>query len=561
MGTNYALLKRSTLKELLEARGTVASNKVILIAELMEGDRAAAAAAPPREEEPTEFEKEYRSRMALLPPALYDQMADRVFGDVQEYIMLRRSQMNQQTGERATTPVNILPGKAKIPYQAFKSYSEAEGEVDDYLQDFERLCQLHNISAEDRVPLLAGRLSGRAAEAYRAIPDEDSTNYAKVKQAILARYVITSEAYRLKFRDIKKLARDTHTEWAHRLQRAAKGWLEATQVNTLEDLFQLMVMEQFFDGIPAHLQNWVRDRKLRQYLTLCILLTGDVDAVVNVTGITGRSVLLEVNPPPPETSLITWIFSAQTVAVSLPSLRCYDNLIGKCQLYVNGSLRIDSVNSTNEGSYTLTVVPDSSPPETTEYRLRVYAPLDKPVLRIRSDSMYVVSGTNVTLLCDAGGQTVTTYTFYRDQTPICTGPNVSCSGSSLDFTPISEIYNGSYTCRNENPVSSNLSDPINVTVSFRISDISLTVNTSGVVWPGLDSVSLRCSARGTNVSYSWSLDGAALPAEPHYVLSADRSVLTISPVSSKDNGSFTCTAANSINNLTSPEVLLHLGCE
>ncbi|XP_040271412.1 carcinoembryonic antigen-related cell adhesion molecule 1-like [Bufo bufo] len=95
--------------------------------------------------------------------------------------------------------------------------------------------------------------------------------------------------------------------------------------------------------------------------------------------------------------------------------------------------------------------------------------------------------------------------------------------------------------------------------AVRISDISLTVNTSALVWPGLDSVSLRCSARGTNVSYSWSLDGAALPAEPHYVLSADRSVLTISPVSSKDNGSFTCTAANSINNLTSPEVLLHLG--
>ncbi|XP_040275576.1 carcinoembryonic antigen-related cell adhesion molecule 1-like [Bufo bufo] len=175
--------------------------------------------------------------------------------------------------------------------------------------------------------------------------------------------------------------------------------------------------------------------------------------------------------------------------------------------------------------------------------------------------MYVVNGTNVTFLCDAGGQTenVTTYTFYRDQTPICIGPHVSCSESSLDFTPISEIYNGSYTCRIENPVSSNLSDPINVTVSFRISDISLTVNTSALVWPGLDSVSLRCSARGTNVSYSWSLDGAALPAEPHYVLSADRSVLTISPVSSKDNGSFTCTAANSINNLTSPEVLLHLG--
>ncbi|XP_044133574.1 carcinoembryonic antigen-related cell adhesion molecule 1-like [Bufo gargarizans] len=297
-------------------------------------------------------------------------------------------------------------------------------------------------------------------------------------------------------------------------------------------------------------------------LILLLGLTGDVDAVVDVTGITGRSVLLDVNPPPPENSGLSWTFKNQNVAVNFPSPVCFDQLIGKCQLYVNGSLRIDSVSSANEGTYYLNVVaPDSSPPDITEYRLWVYAPLDKPVLRIRSDSMYVVDGTNVTLLCDAGGQTVTTYTFYRDQTPICTAPHVFCSGSSLDFTPISEMYSGSYTCRIENPVSFNLSDPINVTVSYRISDISLTVNTSALVWPGLDSVSLRCSARGTNVSYSWSLDGAALPPEPHYVLSADRSVLTISPVSSKDNGSFTCTAANSINNLTSPEVLLHLGCE
>ncbi|CAH2251037.1 Hypothetical predicted protein, partial [Pelobates cultripes] len=93
MGTNYALLKWSTLKELLEARGAIASNnaKAVLITELMEGDRAAAAAAPQMVGETHEFTAEFRARMALFPEPPSAEMVDRLFGDVQEYIMSRRT--------------------------------------------------------------------------------------------------------------------------------------------------------------------------------------------------------------------------------------------------------------------------------------------------------------------------------------------------------------------------------------------------------------------------------------------------------------------------------------
>ncbi|XP_044146655.1 uncharacterized protein LOC122935008 [Bufo gargarizans] len=263
METNYATLKRTTLKELLEARGRKASNKTkaTLVAELMEGDRATTAATP-QETEPTEFARELNSRLAFYPNTPSVETLERLIADVHEYIVAKQNAI-QRVGERAPAPTSTTQGKAKIPYQAFKNYTEGESDIDEYLQDFERLCQLHDISPADQVPLLAGRLSGRAAEAYRTVPDEDIRNYHKVKQAILARYAITSEAYRLKFRDIKKQTKDSHTEWAHQLQRAAKGWMEATRVTTMEEMFQLIVMEQFFNGLTTELQNWVRDRKPR----------------------------------------------------------------------------------------------------------------------------------------------------------------------------------------------------------------------------------------------------------------------------------------------------------
>ncbi|CAH2329993.1 Hypothetical predicted protein, partial [Pelobates cultripes] len=105
MGTDYTLLKRSTLKELLEARGAIASNKAkaVLITELMEGDRAAAAAAPQMEGQNNEFTAEFRARMALFPEPPSTEMFNRLFADVQEYIMARGPPGNQQARERAAT--------------------------------------------------------------------------------------------------------------------------------------------------------------------------------------------------------------------------------------------------------------------------------------------------------------------------------------------------------------------------------------------------------------------------------------------------------------------------
>ncbi|KAM4652272.1 LOW QUALITY PROTEIN: uncharacterized protein O3C94_014641 [Discoglossus pictus] len=191
---------------------------------------------------------------------------------------------------------HIVPGKPKLPYHAFKNYVETE-DIDGYLHDFERLCQLHEINAADQVTLLVSKLAGRAAEAYRTMPDEDSRDYQKVKQAILDRYAITPEAYRQRFRESRKTEKDTHMEWAHRLTRAGKGWVQAAQATTVEDMLQLLLLEQFFQGLTPHLQNWLRDRKPR-ILTEAARWADEYQDARRAQQAQARSILGAANRPP-----------------------------------------------------------------------------------------------------------------------------------------------------------------------------------------------------------------------------------------------------------------------
>ncbi|KAM4652193.1 vascular cell adhesion protein 1-like, partial [Discoglossus pictus] len=135
-------------------------------------------------------------------------------------------------------------------------------------------------------------------------------------------------------------------------------------------------------------------------------------------------------------------------------------------------------------------------------------------------------------------------------------PNVICTGHFLYFIPIKESDSGIYTCKISNPISSNTSGPLSLTVRVKVSNVTLTSNTSNPVSVDKDSVSLTCSAYGTNVSFSWSLQGEPILPSSRYHFTTNNSILIISPVGNMDQGSYTCTATNSVNSITSQVLYL-----
>ncbi|XP_068099132.1 carcinoembryonic antigen-related cell adhesion molecule 1-like [Hyperolius riggenbachi] len=300
--------------------------------------------------------------------------------------------------------------------------------------------------------------------------------------------------------------------------------------------------------------------ELAQLLVCFFLLLpnlGGVSAqvVIEANGVYGGSVSL--NESIPFTNPITtWSFN-QTVVVAVRAAdrepECVGTYKGRCTLLINGTLILDSLTNIDDGIYTMTAQPpDLTAIRAATYQLKVYPPLSAPVLSsYATNDNKLVSGTYVSLHCDAGNQSITRYTFYQDGKDICSGRNVTCRDSSLYFQPITVSDSGNYTCVIQNNVTSNTSNILQLAVSVPVSDVRLTSNASGYLWPGINSTSLTCSALGTDVSYTWSLKGAPLPQNARYQLTQGNSTLTISPVSDNDDGPFTCTVSNWINNETS----------
>ena len=258
----YEELRRATLKDILERRGRAASNlkKREIIALLLEMDAAPGMervnVASPLDLTPEEiqFNRAVQIRLAHFGPNPSTDIVERVQAAVAAH------QARERGAAAAEVPNNNFARK-KVPFAAFKNFVEAEGEIDGFLADFERQCALHQVPVDEWVTILSGKLSGRASEAFRAIPEEKITSYQAVKDALLARYAVTPEAYRRRFRETNKQVGDSYVEWACRVHRTAAHWMAGCQAVTGEEVLQVFLLEHCFDRLPAGVQEWVRDRK------------------------------------------------------------------------------------------------------------------------------------------------------------------------------------------------------------------------------------------------------------------------------------------------------------
>lgn len=88
-------------------------------------------------------------------------------------------------------------------------------------------------------------LTGKAQKAYSSLSVHDSQNYFKVKDAVLKAYELVPEAYRQKFRNMRKPAEQTYCEFARDLKIQLDRWCAASGANSREDLHELFLLEQF----------------------------------------------------------------------------------------------------------------------------------------------------------------------------------------------------------------------------------------------------------------------------------------------------------------------------
>uniref|UniRef100_A0A8C6KFK7 CCHC-type domain-containing protein n=1 Tax=Nothobranchius furzeri TaxID=105023 RepID=A0A8C6KFK7_NOTFU len=138
-----------------------------------------------------------------------------------------------------------------------------ETEVDSYFTAFE--CLAHALSWPREVwPLLLQcKLCGKAQEVISSLSTHDGTDYDKVKEAVLKAYELVPEAYRQKFRTLRKRNEtQTYVEFAREKNGLFDKWLMAAKASSFSELKELLLLEEFKRCLPEKLVLYLNEQKV-----------------------------------------------------------------------------------------------------------------------------------------------------------------------------------------------------------------------------------------------------------------------------------------------------------
>ena len=120
-----------------------------------------------------------------------------------------------------------------------------DDDIESYLTTFERIMAANEVSRERWSFQLARHLTGKAQQAYAALPPDEAKTYNTVKEAILRRYDINGETYRQRFRKLRPREGESPQELITRLKDLATRWARESKSRD-----ELTVREEFLSILP-----------------------------------------------------------------------------------------------------------------------------------------------------------------------------------------------------------------------------------------------------------------------------------------------------------------------
>ena len=132
-------------------------------------------------------------------------------------------------------------------------------DIEAYLTTFERVMHRYGVGKNRWSYRLAPNLTGKAQQAFAALPAASVGDYDQLKAAILKRYDVNQETYRLRFREAKREPEESYSEMAIRLADLGEKWTK--DCSSVEEIRDLMVLEQFIRSLTPEIRMWVRERK------------------------------------------------------------------------------------------------------------------------------------------------------------------------------------------------------------------------------------------------------------------------------------------------------------
>ena len=134
-----------------------------------------------------------------------------------------------------------------------------QDDIEAYLTTFERMMKAYKVEKAKWVYLLAPQLTGKEQQAYAAMAGEDTGDYDSLKGAILKRYNVNDESYRMRFRSVAKRQEESYQEMATRTMDLLRKWTR--HCDDMGEVLELFAVEQLLNSLSSGVRIWVSERK------------------------------------------------------------------------------------------------------------------------------------------------------------------------------------------------------------------------------------------------------------------------------------------------------------
>ncbi|XP_064080588.1 uncharacterized protein LOC135197449 [Macrobrachium nipponense] len=138
----------------------------------------------------------------------------------------------------------------------------SEEEVNEFFVSFEKIAKKLAWPKDMWTTLVQCRLVGKAQRVYNNLNDDLSADYDTVKSIVLKAYDLVPEAYRQKFRNLRKDLDVTYVEFARKKVQFLDDWLKSKEVDNFVKLKELLLAEEFKRNVSRDLRIHLEELKL-----------------------------------------------------------------------------------------------------------------------------------------------------------------------------------------------------------------------------------------------------------------------------------------------------------
>ncbi|KAL1442937.1 hypothetical protein MTO96_046176 [Rhipicephalus appendiculatus] len=181
----------------------------------------------------------------------------------QERIALRRTPSSSDNGERGRSGLDNVTQCSKV-LKGLKLPCDAD--VPLWFDEVERVFSAYNVPLESRVHLVMPALTERVRYLLRGLSEDECGDYDAVKAAVLNELKLTPSEYLARFETAAKRKDETWAQFASRVGTYFEYYLRSREVQTKDEVIQLVVADRMKASLSSEGLEYVRLREGESWL-------------------------------------------------------------------------------------------------------------------------------------------------------------------------------------------------------------------------------------------------------------------------------------------------------